>query len=384
MADNTAITWADATFNSWRGCARVSEGCRFCYAETMSARNHKTLGVWGPNGTRVVAAGAMWKEPLKWDRLAAEGKLPDGTPNPDGHRPRVFCASLSDVFEEWLGSMVNSAGEKLFQCCQCQHQWAANVDDYDPTKQDKRVICQRCLSVGPNDMTMQDVRRRLFALIDATPNLDWLLLTKRPENITRMTPTRDLGERTEGIAEGDYGYHNPEHAFTRPNCWFGTSVENQAAADERIPHILRVPAAVRFLSMEPLLGPVNLGPWINDGETPSAESQCPKCGGDVAAEGDGWRCVEHRGIHIGCGWRASYLSGEEPDLRDGINWVIVGGESGSGHRPMQVEWAQDLADQCKAAGVKCFIKQDSGHRPGQQGRLPLALFNQKEFPCSQA
>lgn len=335
MAEDTAISWCDATFNSHRGCTKVSAGCAHCYAETLSGRNPGTLGVWGPNGTRVVAAESAWKQPLKWDRLANSGKLPDGSPNPDGRRPRVFCASLGDVFEDWKGVMVDAKGRPLIGSWlnQGSHRWeGADPDTFAHAPQGYRAV------------TMQDVRNRLFAMIDATPNLDWLLLTKRPQNIGGMMPPRDLGERSEGIAEGDYGYHHPDHAFRRPNVWLGTSCENQAAADERIPHLLKVPAAVRFLSCEPLLGPIEFS--------------------NVTRRSDG---VAQLG---------------KPALA-GISWVIVGGESGPGHRPMQVEWADGIARQCQAAGVRFFCKQDSGPKAGQRGRLPLDLFDTKEFPSTE-
>ena len=89
MAENSKIQWTHHTFNPWRGCTKVSEGCKHCYAETMSKRNLKVLGQWGPNGTRVVASESMWREPMKWDAAAKAA----------GERHRVFCASLADVFE---------------------------------------------------------------------------------------------------------------------------------------------------------------------------------------------------------------------------------------------------------------------------------------------
>lgn len=134
MAENSKIEWTTHTFNPWRGCTKVSEGCRNCYAETMSGRNPKVLGVWGPSGTRVVASEAMWREPLKWNADAAKR----------GVHARVFCASLADVFE------------------------------------------------GPETMPadawpkVRAARVRLFHLMNATPHLDWLLLTKRPENVRRF------------------------------------------------------------------------------------------------------------------------------------------------------------------------------------------------------
>lgn len=138
MAENSKIEWTHHTFNPWRGCTKVSEGCKFCYAETMSGRNPGTLGIWGPRGTRVVAAESYWRQPLKWDKAAEAA----------GEQHRVFCASLADVFEG-PESMPASEWPKV-----------------------------------------QAARAQLFGFIEATPHLDWLLLTKRPQNIARFSPNR--------------------------------------------------------------------------------------------------------------------------------------------------------------------------------------------------
>lgn len=182
-------------FNPWRGCTKVSRGCANCYAEAGSKRNPAVLGVWGDAGTRVIASESYWRLPLKWDRQAAKA----------GERRRVFCASLADVFED------------------------------------------RPELVSP--------RQRLFRLIGDTPYLDWLLLTKRPENVLRMTHDEWCppvpGHVSQNAGDG--------HSWKWPsNVWLGVSVEDQQRADERIPILLQTPAAVRFLSCEPLLGPLDL------------------------------------------------------------------------------------------------------------------------------
>jgi protein gp37 len=196
-----------------------------------------------------VAAEAYWRQPLKWDKAAAEA----------GERHRVFCASLADVFE------------------------GAQTMPQD--------------SVSAVDAA----RERLFSLIEATPNLDWLLLTKRPQFIMGMVPDRWVG------------------AFPA-NVWIGTSVEDQAAADERIPHLIEVPARTRFLSCEPLLGPVDLRDFI--------------------------------------GWHPSDIPDDSL-----IHWIIAGGESGGSARPMHPAWARSLRDQCQAAGVAFFFKQWGEYTP---------------------
>lgn len=262
MGANSKIEWTHHTFNPWRGCTKVSDGCKFCYAETMSGRNPSTLGVWGPRGTRVIAAESYWRQPRKWD---AEAKAA-------GERRRVFCASLADVFE------------------------------------------------GPETMPgaawsdVEKSRQRLLALITETPHLDWLLLTKRPQNAVEF-------------ARPEWGDEWPH------NVWLGTSVENQAAADERIPHLLNVPARVRFLSCEPLLGPVDLSPWIGPDVVDVSSMSLE--------EFRAARAAQHRRVAA----------------RPRLHWVIVGGESGPKARPMHPEWARGLRDQCVAAGVAFHFKQ---------------------------
>jgi protein gp37 len=316
MAENTKIEWCDMTFNHVRGCTKVSDGCKNCYAETMSGRNPGTLGIWGPNGTRVVASEAMWKQPVKWDREAKAA----------GERHRVFCASLADVFEDWAGSMVDSNGSTLYR----------NVDGSHWRPWPGTEAASRS---GLQPLTISDVRARLFRLIDATPNLDWLLLTKRPENFARMMPLVDQ-------LDGECVFPS-DRQKVRPNVWLGVSVENQKAADERIPLLLQTPAAVRFVSAEPLLGPVDLK---LGGKNFGGRWKCSSCGlvGTNADEIGMGRCAQ---------------CGHEIDEEDcGIHWIICGGESGHGARPMNISWVKSIIQQCEAAGTSVFIKQ-LGSRP---------------------
>ena len=285
MAENSKIEWTNHSFNPWRGCSKISAGCANCYAETLSGRNPGTLGVWGPNGTRVVASEAMWREPVKWDCAAKSA----------GERHRVFCASLGDVFEDWTGPMVDAKGKELF------------------VSPGTGLWLPGDFQFMRDNLTMDHVRARLFALIDATPNLDWLLLTKRPENIARMMPKPAFDHAGwNGTLDGYW--HQMDKP--RPNVWLGVSVENQQAADERIPHLLKVPAKVRSLSCEPLLGPVDIEWWLNEAKFNADDPNVPK-----------------------------------------LHWVIVGGESGPGARPLHPDWARSLRDQCQAAGVPFFFKQ---------------------------
>ncbi len=295
MAKNSKIEWTTHTFNPWRGCAKVSEGCRNCYAARDAKRNPAIHGVWGPNGTRVVASESMWSQPLKWDRAAAA----------IGDRLKIFVASYADVFEDWSGVMQDHRGVVL-----------------------------------PH--AMDDVRARLFGLIGRTPNLDWLLLTKRPENISPMMRVISHG------ADPDLGSVWDELGPTGrlSNVWVGTTVENQEQAAKRVPELLRVPAAVRFLSCEPLLGPVDLSRWLPE--------SCGCGGGPLVNDA---KCPD-------CGERAG--------MQRSIDWVIVGGESGPAARPMHPDWARSLRDQCVAEEVPFFFKQWGEWLPEDQHFSPLA------------
>lgn len=333
MATNSNIGWTHHTFNPWRGCTKVSPGCQFCYAERQSKRNLKVFGEWGPRGTRVMASESAWREPLKWNRWAKNGtcyacagrgydkKLENATgtaPTPpcetcggtgkalggSPYRARVFCASLADVFE----------GPET-----------VNVMSY---------------------AVIVDARARLFDLIAETPNLDWLLLTKRPENWRRATEeVVELGHAARFVSKGMEMARNWLNGTRPTNVWMGTSVENQLVADKRIPELLKIPAAVRFLSCEPLLGPVDLERFGHD-------------------EGFG-SVYDHRGtyaFHQAVGFPPGSVK-----VKEGIDWVIAGGESGPHARPMHPDWARSLRDQCQSAGVPFFFKQHGEWREPLEG-----------------
>lgn len=293
MAENSAIQWTHHTFNPWIGCTKVSAGCANCYAEAdMDKRRHRVQ--WGPHGTRSKTSAAYWREPLKWNRQAEI----------DGIRRRVFCASLSDVFEQWEGAIVDHRGYQL------------RIDDRWPTAQD--WACGNGSGLRP--VTMRDVRRELFTLIAATQNLDWLLLTKRPENIRRMMPlfVEDCGVcDNDGFVEDGLCPQCLGCPQLWPNVWLGASVENQEQADIRIPELLKCRdlAQVLFLSCEPLLGPIHL--------------RLEECH-------DPTDCYTPSDCNL---------------------WVIVGGESGQNARLCRPQWIASIAEQCVSAGVPCFIKQ---------------------------
>ena len=212
--ENSDIGWTTHTWNGWRGCTKVSPGCKFCYAEAGSLRNPSVLGNWGPDGHRTVAAENYWAQVQRWDRAAGVA----------GERHRVFSLSYGDFWEAWSGPMVDTKKRRL-------HVAPSGV--WRP----EGVGCPLG-DMGWRPLAMMDVRRRAMDMMSATSNLDWLLLTKRPENI------RSMVEKIRGTDR--YFEHHPQF-------WIGTSVEDVKSGVPRIDHLRNVPASVRFLSIEPLL-----------------------------------------------------------------------------------------------------------------------------------
>jgi protein gp37 len=286
MAENSKIEWTDHTFNHVIGCTKVAAGCANCYAERDFDKRRR-FAQWGPHGTRVLTSEAYWRKPLKWNREAEQ----------TGVRKRVFCASLADVFEEWDGNFPDNPPGV--------HGGVRCLVDHDGDRLCTRVGVERAKQwpdePGWRPYTMVDARGNLFELIDATPWLDWLLLTKRPENVLRMWPAQTLRI-------------DPEP--WRRNVWLGASIANQEDANRNVPELLKCRdlSPVLFVSAEPLLGPVNLfAPTLKH-----------------------------------------YQSGHPSERLD---WVIVGGESGPGARPFDMDWARSLRDQCARYGMAFFMKQ---------------------------
>lgn len=278
MAANSKIEWCDHTFNPWIGCTKVSPGCANCYAETENNRRMWVAEGWGRGKPRHRTSAANWNKVRAWN-VQAMGAA---------QRPRVFSASLAD----WLDDEVPIT-------------WLAE----------------------------------LLLLIRETPNLDWLLLTKRPQNFhSRMNEI--LNSDLSGVATSPAQVRKPSRMIEicnpdlsealrylpgqwlegspPENVWFGVSTEDQRQADGRVPHLLSIPASVRWLSVEPLLGPLRL-PLTNN--------------------------------------------------VDRINWVVVGGESGANARGCHTEWVRSIRYQCGLWGVPFFFKQWGTKLPVDQ-RVP--------------
>jgi protein gp37 len=310
MADRSAIEWCDSTFNPWIGCTKVSPACDHCYAEVSAPA--RTNGIpWGPNAPRYRTKPANWNEPRRWN----------------AHR-FWECLECS-----WRGEAKDDNGLAFCSRCDC----------VTPLKAARRrVFCASLADVFDNAVDPA-WRADLFALIHATPNLDWLLLSKRIGNAAAM-----MNAATGAVMDDFCGAPTWERS-PWPNVWLGATICNQAEADRDVPKLLRVPAAVRFLSIEPMLGAINLvaARAIAPEDRPFLQKDSIFC--------DDPHCYRpgrnHYAREFNCRW------GLEPKGLPGVDWVIVGGESGPHARPMHPEWVRSVRDQCAAAGVLFLFKQ---------------------------
>lgn len=296
MGEHTFVEWCHATINLWWGCTKVSAGCANCYAEAIATRWDKKL--WGPGARRERKKGAE-KLARKLERRAVR----------EGRRLRVFCGSMSD----WLDPEVPA-------------EWLAD----------------------------------LLALIESTPHLDWLLLTKRPE-LWRERLEAAANARPTVDAPGAVLAEQWLAGSAPPNVWLGTSIEDQDAADQRTEDLRKIPAAVYFASCEPLLGRVMLPRLVRlhfrvRGEIPFS----------LLEPGSGGATFARAGVHLAfsnphgalCvratnGSMLGIKPGEFEDLGVAYDWVIAGGESGPKARPMHLSWVRSLRDQC-CSGLRFF------------------------------
>ena len=271
----TSIEWTDRTWNPVTGCTKVSAGCKNCYAEGVAnrfwAKNCPPVAGRSRRFTDVQCHPDRLDEPLRWRKPC-----------------RVFVNSMSDLFHD-------------------------DVPD--------------------------EFIDHVFAVMALAPQHTFQVLTKRPERMRlymeNELPMRwlrtDSWNRAAQKIDPARCFDASREVFVNPlpNVWLGVSVEDQRAADERIPLLFQTPAAVRFLSCEPLIGPVAVGRWLH-------ESHC-----DASNDASPCLCVP-KGNRF---------------AEDRIDWVIVGGESGPGARPCDVAWVRSIVEQCRAAGVPAFVEQ---------------------------
>ena len=313
MAQASSIEWTDTTWNCVVGCRRVSPGCEHCYAETMAGR----LARMGQSRyLDVVKLDEKGRPRGRWNGTFRE--VPEVLAAPLGWRKprRVFVNSMSDLFGEGVSDEWIAAVFGVMAACP-QHTF--------------QILTKR-----PERMAAWFEWAERHPYMDGSPDGGPIAaLAKAICETNAPLPDRTFGgDGDEGVAIS----RALDVDWPLPNVWIGTSVENQEAADERIPHLLRVPAAVRFLSVEPLLGPVNL----------------------VCFDG----AIEWVGAGGERGGRV------ESNMQGNVDWVIVGGESGHGARPCDLAWIRSIVAQCKAAGVAVFVKQ-VGARPVMQHPMEI-------------
>lgn len=288
MSEITKIEWCDHSASPWEGCTKVSDGCKFCYAE---ARNHRFgMDNWGKGKPRRKAVGFA-ANVRKWNRLAPDFRECTGC----GHRGHG---------KTWLED-IHKTHPAALACCP-ESVFKPAVPTVFPS------LCDWLDDEVPIEWLAE-----FLGLIHDTPNLHWLLLTKRPEN-WRERLTKAWGCVNHGGGIYDMIREWTQYGNAPANVSIIVSVENQEMADKRTSELRKIPARIRGLSMEPLLGPVDLEPFMVHGR-------------DITDEG------------------YSRL--------DGIDWLIIGGESGPGARPCNVEWIRSLVQQGKDAGVPVFVKQ---------------------------
>lgn len=319
MASASKIEWTEATWNPVIGCSRVSPGCQHCYAETMAARIVHMHGTASPY-TDVVKRGPTGEPLPLWNGEVRF--LPDRLTQPLKWRKprRIFVNSMSDLFHEKLTNEQIAAVFGVMAACP-QHTFQVL------TKRAKRM-------------------RDWFAWVSEEDSpgdsvAEWLAFEGSAfgceEQIRRMGGVwcpPQIGD--EGRIELRGYYDDIRFPWPLPNVWLGVSAEDQQRADERISLLLECPAAVRMVSLEPLLGPVDLR-HLQPGDPPTEIN---------ALSGTHGVLRPHRGECAS------------------LDWVIVGGESGRDARPCNVAHVRQIVRDCKTAGVACFVKQ-LGARPEQ-------------------
>ncbi len=297
----TSIEWTEATWNPVVGCSRVSKGCERCYAERVAHRGmqaaHRGLTVMGRKGPRwngkVRTLPERLEQPLRWRKPR-----------------RVFVNSMSDLFHESVPFEFIAA---VFGVMAASPQHTFQI----LTKRDPRRFFEWLKAEGEGCASLSD---------DGSPMTVACIIEaqRQDRRFFSEVPPNGLGRvRSEGDRD----------PWPLPNVWLGVSVENQETADQRIPWLLECPAAVRWVSYEPALGPVDFSRWLD-----AKRFACPRCGKHPNECEDPDVCAASPG-----GWA--------------LDWVVIGGESGPGARSFDLAWARSTIEQGCAAGVPVFVKQ---------------------------
>lgn len=294
MGAESAIEWTDATWPVVKGCSYVSPGCANCYAVDLIHRHSRN-------------------------------------PNPKISLPLVGLTEIRNGHPRWTGTVYLNE---------------PHLTDPLKWKRGRMIFVPSHGDLFHADVPDEFIDK-VFAVMACCQRHTFQVLTKRPERMAAYMASRSKSAQFWKDAARTFGYALEFEGislvrFPLPNVWLGTSVERQQEADERIPHLLRTPAAVRFLSCEPLLGPMDILPY---------------CSQYIGSPDDGER----------------YAPLSDP----GIHWIIVGGESGSNSRPMELAWARSLITQCHIAHVACFVKQMGSAPMWGRPAEPIAFKDKK-------
>lgn len=354
MADKSAIEWTDATWNPIVGCSIVSPGCTHCYAMKMAARIENIDAAKAMERYRHIAAGFLdyGTEQQRADALKAL--------QPTTHYAGTTQASKAGAV--WTGKVAPAPDHILTEPLR----W----------KKPRRIFVN---SMG--DLFHEDVPDewidRVFAVMALSPQHTFQVLTKRAKRMRAYLSGFECdGARRLNVADaagrmmedGDNAHDEVANAnWPLPNVWLGVSAERQQEANERVPDLLMTPAAVRFVSAEPLLGLIDFNAICYRDE--DAEIRVN------ALTAEAW--VDNSDS------AAAYSN--EADGVTGLDWIIVGGESGPGARPMHPAWARSIRDQCQAAGVPFFFKQWGAWKPTSSvdGYWNGPDNNKRQFPNSE-
>lgn len=320
------IEWTGQTWNPIVGCSVVSPGCTNCYAMKQAARINRMnpeLEVYSSGLTQDTKAGPVWTGKVAWSETAFLEPLRRRRPT------TYFVNSMSDLFhenvpEEWIDRVF-----AVMALCR-QHTF--------------QILTKRAKRMREYCSDPRTIRRVYEEVCDVTMTLDCKVLLIAPGTTPSFAP--------ETVARNELVYLD---RWPLPNVWLGVSAEDQKRADERVPELLATPAAVRFVSAEPLLGEIDFTKIR------------------FVANGDKWVC---NSLDF-----SDALVGGKPGFGP-LDWIIVGGESGPNARPMNIAWALAIRDQCRDAGVRCFVKQ-LGARPFGHDDAPMGLRHKKGADMSE-